>query len=462
MSVNNRHNFYMKKHDGYLPNQRGKRLKIRLFVIFVILFFCRFCIAEVAEPTKYAIKAGKILTMAPSDKSAADTVVINHGIILVSDGKIEALGPQVNVEIPKGYTLIDASDRWVTPGIVEAHTHIGTEGGFNDMVTPINPELQIAECVNPEDISIEKAVTGGVTTVHTLPGSGTNLAGFSVIIKLDKSEPEKMILRELGAMKIAQAFNPERRGGDLGATRMGMSWSLRNILKQAKDYTDAWQAYEQGQRKEKPKFRPELEKMRKIFNGEIPTINHTYSPWGVMQTMRMFKDENNLNVIPTHTAYGGFLVGAEAAKRDGVSINIGPRLVEFSRPNYDGRFHGMGAEYSKAGVKNLSINTDAVGWSSWIAPQEELSFQASMSAHLGLDDLKALKAITINSARALEIDGRVGSLEVGKDADIVIKKGSLLDHTKPVDLVLINGKIVYQRKGVNLLVKDKGDPSEKG
>ena len=438
------------------------RNAISTYSAVVLIFVGSVYAEDKSAPPKYAIKAGKILTMAPTEKSAAGTVVINHGIILVSDGEIEALGPRANIEIPKGYTLIDASDRWVTPGIVEAHTHIGTEGGFNDMVTPINPELQIAECVNPEDISIEKAITGGVTTIHTMPGSGTNLAGFSVIIKLDTSEPEKMILRELGAMKIAQAFNPERRGGDLGATRMGMSWSLRNILKQAKDYTEAWRAYEQGKSKRKPEFRPELEKMRKVFNGEVPTINHTYSPWGVMQTMRMFKDENNLNVIPTHTAYGGFLVGAEAAKRDGVSINIGPRLVEFSRPNYDGRFHAMGAEYSKAGVKNLSINTDSVGWSSWIAPQEELSFQASMSAHLGLDDLKALKAITINSARALEIDDRVGSLEVGKDADIVIKKGSLLDHTTPVDLVLINGKIVYQRKGINLIIKGKGDPSEKG
>jgi len=434
---------------------------ILIYPVIILIIVGLVYAEEKPAPPKYAIKAGKILTMAPANKSGTDTIVINHGIILLSDGKIEALGPQANIQIPKGYKVIDASDKWVTPGIVEAHTHIGTEGGFNDMVTPINPELQIAECVNPEDISIEKAITGGVTTVHTMPGSGTNLAGFSVIIKLDKSEPEKMILRELGAMKIAQAFNPERRGGDLGNTRMGMSWSLRHILKQAKQYTEAWQAYEQGKRKEKPELRPELEKMRKVFNGEVPTINHTYSPWGVMQTMRMFKDENNLNVIPTHTAYGGFLVGAEAAKRDGVSINFGPRVVEFSRPTYDGRFHGMGAEYSKAGVKNLSINTDSVGWSSYIAPQEELSFQASMSAHLGLDDQKALKAITINSARALEIDNRVGSLEVGKDADIVIKEGSLLDHTKPVDVVLINGKIIYQREGINLVVKDKKISSEK-
>ena len=410
---------------------------------------------------KYAIKAGKILTMAPGKEFVVGKGVINNGIILISNEKIEALGPASSIQIPEGYTLIDASDRWVTPGIVEAHTHIGVEGGFNDMVTPINPELKIADSVNPEDISVEKGVTGGVTTVNTMPGSGTNLAGFSVIIKLDPSDPEKMIFREYGALKMTQAFNPERRAGDLGATRMGMSWFMRQILKQAKEYTEAWRAYERGERKEKPKYKLELEKMRKAFNGEIPAIVHTYSGWGVMQTIRMFSDENNLNVIPTHTAYGGYIVGQEAAKRKGVFINIGPRVIEFSRPTFDGRFHGMGAEYQKTGVKELSINTDAVGWSSWIAPQEELSFQASMSAHYGLDDREALKGITINSARALGIDDRVGSLEVGKDADVAIKKGSLLDHTTPVDMVLINGKIIYQRKGVDLVVKKKATPREK-
>jgi imidazolonepropionase-like amidohydrolase len=410
---------------------------------------------------KYAIKAGKILTMKPGEEFIVGKGVINNGIILISNEKIEALGPASSIRIPEGYTVIDASDRWVTPGIVEAHTHIGTEGGFNDMVTPINPELKMADSVDPENISTEKGVTGGVTTVNTMPGSGTNFAGFSVIIKLDPSDPEKMIFREYGAMKMTQAFNPERRAGDLGATRMGMSWYMRQILKQAKEYTDAWRAYEKGERKDKPGLKLELEKMRKAFNGEIPAIVHTYSGWGVMQTIRMFGDENNLNVIPTHTAYGGYAVGDEATKRKGVFINIGPRLVEFSRPFSDGRFHGMGAEYAKEGVKELSINTDSVGWSSYIAPQEELSFQASMSAHFGLDDREALKGITINSARALGIDDRVGSLEVGKDADIVIKKGSLLDHTTPVDLVLINGRIVYQQKGVNLVKKQKSAPREK-
>jgi imidazolonepropionase-like amidohydrolase len=116
----------------------------------------------------------------------------------------------------------------------------------------------------------------------------------------------------------------------------------------------------------------------------------------------------------------------------------------------DKHFYGMGAEYYKAGVRDLSISTDAS-----VLPQESLSLQAAMSARFGLDDQVALQAITISPARALGIDDRVGSLEVGKDADIVIKKGSLLDVTTPVDLVLINGKIIYQRNGVDLVAKEE-------
>ncbi|MHC4560209.1 MAG: amidohydrolase family protein [Planctomycetota bacterium] len=410
---------------------------------------------EKPAQVKYTIKAGKILMMAPVKGSDTGQRVINNGIILISNGKIEALGPVSTIKVPEGYVIIDASDRWVMPGIVEAHTHIGIDlRDGNDMVTPLNPELHILSCIDSEHITLKSALTGGVTTVHIMPGSGTNLGGFTVIIKLDSSCPGKMILRELGMMKATQAYNPERRGGDLGLTRMGMSWSLRQMLKRAKEYTDTWQAYERGESKVKPEYKPEWEKVRKVFSSEIPTIVHTYEGWGVMQTMRMFNDENNLKVIATHTAGGGYMVGKEAAKRDGVSINIGPRVVDFSwGAEYDGRFHGMGVEYCKAGVKNLSINTDATRW----GRQEELALQAAMSARLGLDELVAMEAITINSARALGIDDRVGSLETGKDADIVIKRSSLLDVTSPVDLVMINGKIAYQRNGANLLTKERQD-----
>lgn len=421
-------------------------------VIF-ILCVLQFGAVTKGAPKPYAIRAGKILTMALAEDSDASRRVVNHGVILISKGKIEALGPVSEVTIPAGYTVIDASDRWVMPGIVEAHTHIAIEGGFNDMVTTINPELQIGDCVDLEDIAAEKAVAGGVTTIHTMPGSGTNLSGFTVIAKLDCSRPEEAIVREIGAMKIAQAYNPERRSGDLGLTRMGMAWMLRQILNQAKGYTDAWQAYESGRNKDKPAYKPELENIRKAFNHEIPAIVHSAEPWGILESMQMFHDEYEMDTIATHTSFCGYMVGEEAAKREKVHVNIGPRLVDFRGWNapIDGRFHGMGAEYISRGVKNLSINTDAVGW----GMQEELAFQASMSVHYGLDEMIAMEAITIQPARALGVDDRIGSLEVGKDADIVIKKGSLLDVAAAVDLVLINGRIVYQRDGVNLVAKEE-------
>ena len=140
-------------------------------IVIIILCVLKLGAAAEGTPKPYAIRAGKILTMTLAKNSDANRRVINHGVILVSKGKIEALGPASDVAVPDGYTVIDASDRWVMPGIVEAHTHIAVEGGFNDMVTTINPELEIDECVNLEDIAAEKAVTGGVTTIHTMPVS---------------------------------------------------------------------------------------------------------------------------------------------------------------------------------------------------------------------------------------------------------------------------------------------------
>ncbi len=427
-------------------------MKIRL----VILILCALHVGARAEcpPGPYAIRAGKILTMV----EGSDTVplAINHGLILVKDGKIEAIGPASKIEVPTDYTVIDASDHWVMPGIIESHTHIGSAGGFNDMVVPLNPELRVTDGVDPEDWPTQKALTAGITTLHTMPGSGTNLGGFTVIMKTAGSSPDEMIVRELGAMKATQAYNPERHGGDLGLTRMGMSWMLRHILKKGQNYYKAWQAYEAGEQSEQPEFKPEYEQMRQVFAGKVPVIVHTYDVWGLMQTVRMFHDKFGLKTIPTHTAYSGHLIADKVGRRDNVHINIGPRLYDFYRAegiNRHGarrkRFYGMGARYHDNGVQNLSINTDAVGYST----QEELFFQASMSARLGLDELTAMKAITINAARALGIDDRLGSLEVGKDADIVIKKADLLNVTTPIDWVLVNGRIAYRRAGVDLFAK---------
>ena len=430
MRTNNKKVWQAQKHHWHLSDQRGQRLIIRLITVSVILCFCLICIAEAAEPTKYAIKAGKILTVTRG--------TINHGVILIEDGVIKAVAKAADLKIPKEYKVIDASDKWVMPGMVEIHSHMAGEGGLNDMVVPTNPGLRIADVIDPEDWSIPQAVASGVTTVNTIPGSGTNFAGFGVLYKLHGKTVDEMLVRSLGVMKISQAYNPERGGGDLGRTRMGMSWILRDILNKAKAYSQTWQAYEKGEIKEKPGESLEYENMRQAIEGSIPTLVHTASARDVMATARIFHDEYQLKTIVSHATFHGYKVAKEMAKRD-VHVNVGPRMYDFSF-SQDNKFYGLAAEYKAAGVKNLSINTDAP-----VLPQEDLFFQGSMAIHFGLDEKTALESVTINSARAIGIDDRVGSIEVGKDADLIIKAGSLFDVTIPVDMVFINGKIAYRK-----------------
>ncbi|MDH4238341.1 MAG: amidohydrolase family protein [Phycisphaerae bacterium] len=430
MEINSDKTCCWKKLDGFLPVQRGKGRIIRLLPVLVMLCFCRLCIAEVAGPTKYAIKAGKILTVTKE--------TIDHGVILIENGVIKTVAKAADVDIPKGYEVIDASDKWVMPGMVEIHSHLAGEGGLNDMVVPTNPGLRIADVIDPEDRNIPQAVASGVTTVHTIPGSGTNFAGFGVLYKLHGKTVDEMLIRPLGSMKISQAYNPERGGGDLGLTRMGMSWILRDILNKGKAYTQTHQAYEKGEIKDKPGESLEYENMRQAIEGSIPTLVHTASARDVMATARIFHDEYQLKTIVSHATFHGYKVAREMAQRD-VHVNVGPRQYDYSFSR-DNKFYGLAAEYKAAGVKNLSINTDAP-----VLPQEDLFFQGSMAIHFGLDEKTALESVTINSARAIGIDDRVGSIEVGKDADLVIKAGSLFDVTIPVGMVFINGEIAYRK-----------------
>ncbi len=377
--------------------------------------------------------------MALAKDSDANRCVINHGVILLSKGRIEALGPASDITIPEGYTVIDASDKWVMPGMVEIHSHIAAESGLNDMVVPTNPELRAADIIDPGRWRIPHAVASGVTTVHTIPGSGTNLAGFGVLYKLHGKTFEEMLIRTLGSMKMSQAYNPERRGGDLGASRMGMSWMLRDILNKGKAYTKTWQAYNKGELKNKPKEKPEYENMRKAIEGAIPTLVHTASARDVMATARIFHDEYRLKTIVSHATFDGYKVAKEMANRE-VHVNVGPRMYDFSFSR-DNKFYGLAAEYKSAGVKNLSLCTDAP-----VLPQEALFYQGSMAVRLGLDEETALESVTINAARAIGIDDRVGSIEVGKDADLIVKAGGLFDVTIPVDMVFIDGRIAYRKK----------------
>ncbi len=381
-----------------------------------------------------AIRAGKILTSA--DKGPE---VIDGGVILVRDGKIEKIGPAADVPIPAGATVIDAAERWAMPGFIDLHCHIGgSMRDINDMVHPTNPELSTRPTIDPDNENLRVAVAGGVTTVNYIPGSGTNLSGFGTLMHTAGGKTiDSLIVRFPGSMKVAQAWNPERQGGDLGASRMGMWWSLRKLLDRARDYNDAWTAYEKGLNKIRPEKQEDVELMRGLFQRKYPVIIHTADPRDVMGTVRMFHDEYGLPCIVSHGEFGGYKVAAEIAKR-GLPANIGPRIYDYRMPADEGRILGIPAHYAEAGVKRLSLNTDSP-----VIPQEDLAFQATMAVRYGLDPRAAIRALTIEPAKAILIDDRLGSLETGKDADILLTTGDPLDPRNHITWVMIGGKVVY-------------------
>lgn len=379
-----------------------------------------------------AIRAGKVLTVTQG--------VIDGGVILVRGSKIEAVGREDEVPIPDGARVIDARNRWAVPGFIDLHCHIG--GGsmrdLNDMVNPVNPELSTKPAIAPDNDLLKDAVAGGVTTVLFIPGSGTNIGGFGTLMKTGGGKTiDELILRWPGAMKVAQAWNPERWGGDLGTTRMGMWWTLRKLLDRAKQYNEAWTAFEKGTTKVEPRKEEDVELMRGLFQGKYPVIIHTADARDVMGTVRMFHDEYKLPCIISHGEFGGFKCAPEIGKRD-LPANIGPRLYDFQFMYYEGKFRGIASEYRAAGVKKLSINTDSP-----VVPQEDLVFQATMAIHYGLSEEDALRALTIEPANAVLAGDRVGSFEKGKDADIVLWTGDPFDVRQHAVLTMIGGKVVY-------------------
>lgn len=429
------------------------------------------------------IKAGRILTVTQG--------TIENGVLVIRDGKIAAIGKQGEVALPADAEVIDASGMWVMPGQIDLHTHIGNNSGLHDYVHSLNPAFHVWEYIDPDDSKVKDSIASGITTLLTIPGSGGNNSGFGVLWKLAGAKREDLIIRKLGAIKIAQAYNPERKAGDLGLGRMGMWWMIREQFDRAKKYTAKMDAADNtphtpgsesgvrhtsltkstgapgrgkaaggvsmaslgaegatkteraaksattSKRRPAPEKILGLEQMRTVMEHKTPVFVHTAGARDVMGTMRLFHDELNLPVVISHGEFGGLKAAEEAAKRN-IPCNIGPRFYDFSFQTYDRRFYSIPQAYVDAGVQNISLNTDCP-----VIPGDDLFVQGTISVRMGMDEDLALRALTINPARTIGIGDRVGSLEVGKDADIVIKRGSLFDPRNPIEKVLINGKVVY-------------------
>jgi imidazolonepropionase-like amidohydrolase len=385
-------------------------------------------VAASTDAPGLAIRASKVLPVCSPP--------IDDGVILVRGRLIEAVGPSREVAIPDGYRVIDASGKWAFPGFIDLHAHIGGPD-INDMVHPTNPELRVLDSVQWNNLELRDAAAAGVTTINFIPGSGTNLSGFGTLMKTAGTGPEDQIVRQPGTMKVAQAYNPERMGGDLGASRMGMAWGLEDLLARGKAYAEEWTSYERGARASKPETNPALEQLRGLFEGKFPVLVHTAGARDVVSTVRMFHDRLGVRTIVSHGCFNAWRSAAELAKVSDLHVNLGPRNYDFVQTG-ENRFVPIFTEYWKAGAKHISLNTDSP-----VVPEEELFVQGSVAVRLGLPWDVALRAVTLAGAEALGVEDRIGSLAPGRDADVVIKDGDPFDIRTSIRLVLVNGRVAW-------------------
>jgi imidazolonepropionase-like amidohydrolase len=366
-----------------------------------------------------AILCGKVLTVDDQDQ------IFSPGMILVRNGKIAYVGARQ--QVPAGYHEMDLGEAWATPGMVELHSHIQTGGwgDINDMVIPVNPELRASAGLRPGNPLIKRACAGGVTTLFGIPGSGTSNSGFGVIYKAKTSGGyDDVVVRDPGGMKIAQSYNPERGAGDLGLTRAGLWYILEDLNHKAIGSMRAKDG------------NPALANIVKVEEKELPVLIHCAGSDGFPAAARMWKVEYDTRCVLSHGCFKAHET-APWIVSTGAPINAGPRTMDYYTTR-DGAITGTVEKYLEAGSKDISLNTDSP-----VIPQEELFLQGSVSARFGADAYTMLRACTIHPARVFGIADRVGSLEPGKDADIVIRSGDPLDPRARVEMVLIDGAVEY-------------------
>ena len=382
------------------------------------------------------IKNGYIKTMDGED--------IEKGQIIIENGKIKAVGG--NLDIPEDAEIFDAEGLLVTPGLVEAHCHLGMfeEGiGFegddgNESVEPITPHLRAIDGINPMDQGFQDAREGGVTTAVTGPGSANVIGGTFAAIKTYGKRIDDMVIKEPVAMKVAFGENPKRVYDEQHKspiTRMAVAALLRETLFEAKKYMEDLEASKEDP-DQKPDFDIKLHSMMPVLKKEIPLKAHVHRADDVFTALRIAK-EFDLDITLEHCTEGHLIV--EELKAAGKPCLIGPTFGPRIKVEMRNKSFETPKILTDAGIKTAII-TDAN-----VFPIQHLTMCAGMAVKAGLSENEAWKAITINPAEITGIDHRVGSIKPGKDADIAIFKGNpLLDINYETVMTIIDGKVVYR------------------
>ena len=361
-------------------------------------------------------------------------------VLIGDDGKIVAVG--LALEVPEDAIVIDAKGRLVTPGVVEAHCHIGLDNeamgwegrDYNEGVDPCTPQMRAIDSINPQDEAFANAIRSGVTTACTGPGSANVVGGTFAAIKLVGKRVDKMIVKHPLAMKCAFGENPKRFYG-LGMkkspmTRMGVAAVLRELLFKSRRYLEDKEAGKN------PAFDMKYEAMIPVLRGEIPLKAHAHRADDILTAVRVAK-EFGVKLTLDHCTDGALI--ADELAEEGLPVFVGPTLGNKSKLELQNKSFDTPRILHEAGVP-ISIITDAP-----VIPLQYLPMCAGLAVNAGLPAEAAWHAITINPAVQTGIGDRVGSLEPGKDGDVVIWNADPLTTVGAKSAVtIVDGRIVYR------------------
>jgi len=366
----------------------------------------------------------------------------NGAVLIGDDGKILAVAE--TIPAPEDCQVIDAQGRLVTPGCVDAHCHIGLDNeavgwegmDYNEIVDPLTPQMRAIDSIYPQDEAFGLALQGGVTTACTGPGSANVVGGTFVAIKLAGNRVDNMIVKNPIAMKCAFGENPKRCYGQGSKkspmTRMGVASLLRELLFKTQRYMEDKNAGKN------PAFDMKLEAMIPVLEGKIPLKAHAHRADDILTAIRVAK-EFGVKLTLDHCTDGGCI--AEELAKEGYPAFVGPSLGSKTKVELTNKSFTTPSVLHKAGVK-VSIITDAP-----VIPLQNLPMCAGMAAAAGLDMEEAWRAITLNPAQSIGIADRVGSLEAGKDGDVVIWTADPLTTIGArAYTTIVNGQIVYSEQ----------------
>lgn len=374
---------------------------------------------------------------------------IDPGFVWVRAGKIAAFGKMDRLPAAADAPVLDAKGGYLLPGLVDAHAHLGLyedalgfEGADgNEDTDPVTPQLRVIDGINPLERGFAEARAAGVTTVVISPGSANPIGGQLAAVKTSGRRIDDMVLRAPLAIKFALGENPKSVYHDkeeTPVTRMATAALIREELAKADEYGRRKAEAEEDEDKDAPDFDPKLEALLPLLRGEIAGHFHAHRADDIFTALRIAKEFGIRPVIVHGTE--AHLV-SDLLAQDGVPVISGPYMTDRSKPELANLTERAPGLLHRAGMQ-VAITVDH--------PEIPLKFlmdAARIAVRAGMDEDAALRAVTIEGARIAQIDGRVGSIEEGKDGDLVLFTGHPFDYRSQVEAVFCEGNCVFRREG---------------